>query len=280
MPALVEHGGDQGKAEHDEQIHRVAQDLPDPAAQPVDGEQPVVHGHHAAGHGHDDGPPEQRAEERSDEVHGALGQQRAPRSQREQRVGLRQGARDAPGGDDAQGKQLRGDEIADLLGVQGPAEVGADQRRDGVRIAGAVDPAGHLVQQRGHLDDLAVGPPDQRRRLAVAGVLVLAEQLDPLGQPGRPGGPGASAGGRTGAVRPVVTCPATAVTGLVLSHVLARDVRYGWARRPVPAQAGGPPGRAALPSCCASPSGYAQQAAVRAGQVLQDDVAVCRRGCR
>src|SRR5204863_130899 len=37
VPALVEHGGDQGQAEHDEQAHRVAQDLPGPAAQPVDG---------------------------------------------------------------------------------------------------------------------------------------------------------------------------------------------------------------------------------------------------
>ena len=61
----------------------------------------------------------------------------------------------------------------------------ADQLRDGGRAAGAVDAAGHPVQQRGHLDDLAVGPPHQRRRLAVAGVLVLAEQLDPVGQPGR-----------------------------------------------------------------------------------------------
>jgi hypothetical protein len=84
----------------------------------VDGKQPVVHGQHAAGHGHDDGPLEQRAEECSDEVHDALGQQRTPRSQREERVGLRQGARDALRGDDAKGKQLRGDEIADLLGVQ------------------------------------------------------------------------------------------------------------------------------------------------------------------
>ncbi len=79
MPALVEHGGDQGKAEHDEQVRRVAQDLLDPAAQPVDCEQPVVHGQHAADHGHDDGPLEQRAEEHSNEVHDALWQQRAPR---------------------------------------------------------------------------------------------------------------------------------------------------------------------------------------------------------
>ena len=118
MPALVEQGGDQGKAEYGEQVRRVPQDLLDPAAQPVDEEQPVVHGQHAADHGHDDGPVEQRAQERSEEVHGALGQQRAPRSQREQRVGLRQGARGALRGDDAEGKQLGGDEIADLPGVQ------------------------------------------------------------------------------------------------------------------------------------------------------------------
>ena len=39
VPALVEHGGDHGQAEHDEQVHRVAQDLLEPPAQPVDGEQ-------------------------------------------------------------------------------------------------------------------------------------------------------------------------------------------------------------------------------------------------
>ena len=79
VPALVEQGGDHGQAEHDEQVHRVAQDLLDPAAQPVDGEQPVIHGQHAADHGHDDGPPEQRPQQRPGGVHGALGQQRAPR---------------------------------------------------------------------------------------------------------------------------------------------------------------------------------------------------------
>ena len=55
-----------------------AQNLLDPAAQPVDGEQPPVHARDADDHGHDDGRPEQRAEERTDEVHDALGQQRAP----------------------------------------------------------------------------------------------------------------------------------------------------------------------------------------------------------
>ena len=53
-----------------------------------------------------------------------------------------------------------------------------------------------------HLDDLAVGPPHQRRRLAVAGVLVLAEQLDPVGQPGRLGGPGRTRRGRDGCRAP------------------------------------------------------------------------------
>ena len=54
----------------------------------------------------------------------------------------------SPVGDDAQGQQLGGDEVADLVGGQGPAQVGADQLGDGGRVAGAVDPAGHLVQQR------------------------------------------------------------------------------------------------------------------------------------
>ena len=161
-----------------------------PAAQPVHGEQPPVHGRDADHHGHHDGPPEQRRQQRPGGVRRALGQQRAPRPQREQRVGLRRGGRGVLGGDDAQGQQLGGDEIADLVGGQGPAKVLADQLRDGGRVAGAVDPAGHPVQQRRHLDDLAVGPPHQRRRLGVAGTLVLAEQLDPVGQPGHLTGPG------------------------------------------------------------------------------------------
>ena len=245
VPALVERGGDHGQADHDEQVHRVAQDLLQPAAQPVDGEQPVVHGQHAADHGHDDRRPEQRPQQRSGGVRGAFGQQRAPRPEREQRVGPRRGGRGALGGDDAEGQQLRGDEMADLVGGQRPAEVVADQLRDGGRVAGAVDPAGHLVQQPGHLDDLAVGPPHQRRRLAVAGVLVLAEQLDPVGQPGRLGRPGRT---RRGAGR--VPCarqgtgPAATVMGLLLPRVLTREPPRRLGARPGGSgpRAGGPPG--------------------------------------
>ena len=185
VSALVESGGDHGQTEHDEQIHRVAQDLLDAAAQPVDGEQPVVHGQDAADHGHDEGSVEERPQECSGGVRRALGQERAPRPEREQRIGRGRRRRGGLVGDDAERQQFGRDEVADLLGAQGPAEILADQLRDGDRVAGAVDPADHPVQQRGHLDDLAVGPPDERRWLAVAGVLVLAEQFDPLGQPGR-----------------------------------------------------------------------------------------------
>ena len=190
VAALVEHGRDEGQAEHDQQVHRVAQDLLEPAAQPVDGEQPVVQGREGGEHGHDDRPPEQRRQQRPGGVRGPLWQQRAPRPQREQRVGRRRGGRGVRVGDDAEGQQLGGDEVADLVGAQGPAQVGAGQLRDGGRAAGAVDPADHLVQQGRYLDDLAVGPPHQGRRLAVAGVLVLAEQLHPVGQPGHLDGPG------------------------------------------------------------------------------------------
>ena len=162
------------------------------------------------------------------------------------------------GGDDAQGQQLGGDEIADLVGGQGPAQVGAGQVGDGSRAPGAVDPAGHPVQQRGHLDDLAVGPPHQRRRLAVAGAFVLAEQLHPVGQPGHPAGPGASAGGRTGAVLPVITCPATAVTAAPPSDMpgtSGRPARLRPRAEPPRRREGRPrePGRPSL-SCRASPS--------------------------
>ena len=63
VPALVEHCRDQGQAEHDEQVHRVAQGLLEPAAQPVDGERPPVQGRQGGDHGHHDGPPEQRRQQ-------------------------------------------------------------------------------------------------------------------------------------------------------------------------------------------------------------------------
>jgi hypothetical protein len=164
----------------------------------VGGEQPVVHGQDAGHHGGDEGAPEQRPEEHARHVRRALGQQRAPCPEREQRIGGRRDGRGALVGDDAEGEQLRGDEVADLAGGQRPAEVLADQLRDGGRVTGTVDAAGHPVQQRRHLDDLAVGPPDERRRLAVTGALVLAEQLDPGGQPGRCNRPGRARRGRAG----------------------------------------------------------------------------------
>ena len=143
MAALVERGGDQGQAEHNEQVHRVAQDQPQPPAEPVDGEQPVVHGRETDHHGDHDGPPEQRRQQRPGGVHRALGQQRAPRPEREQRVDLRRGCGGALVSDDAERQELSSDEIANLVGGQGPAQVGADQVRDDVRAAEAVDPVGH-----------------------------------------------------------------------------------------------------------------------------------------
>ena len=162
------------------------------------GEQPGVHGQHAAHHGHDDRRPEQRPQEHTDGVRGDVGQQGPPRSEREQRVGSRQRSRGARGGDDAEGQQLRGDEMAYLVAAQRQAEVLTDQVRDGARVARAVDPAGHLVQQPGHLDDLTIGPSHERRRLGVAGALVLAEQFDPIGQPRRRHGSGRTRRGRDG----------------------------------------------------------------------------------
>ncbi len=196
VPALVEGGGEHGQAEHNEQIHRVAQDLLKSTPQAMRGEQPAVHGRDGAGHGHDHRPPEQRPEQRPGGVRRAFRQQRAARPEREQRVGPGQVGRDALGGNDAEGQQLGRDEQADLAGVQCAAQVGAGQLRDGGKVAGAVDPRRHPVQQWRHLDDLAVGPPHERRRLAVAGVLVLAEQLDSAGQPGRLSGPGLARRGR------------------------------------------------------------------------------------
>jgi len=106
-----------------------------------------------------------------------------PRIAEKQRVCPRRGLRVVRIGDHPEGQQLGGDEIADLFGSQRPAEIFADQFRDGGCAAGAVDPAGHQVQQPGHLDDLPIGTPHEGWRLAVTGVPELAEQFDAFGEP-------------------------------------------------------------------------------------------------
>jgi len=72
-------------------------------------------------------------------------------------------------------RQLVDDEIGDLVGAQRPAEVAADQVRDGAGSPAAVDTAGDEVQQLGQLDHLPVGAPDEGGRLGEAAVLQLAE---------------------------------------------------------------------------------------------------------
>ena len=67
--------------------------------------------------------------------------------------------------------------------------------------------------RRPPMDDLAVRQAHQRGRLAVAGALVLAKQLDAVGQPGYLDGTSA-AGDRTDACRPAATSLAPAVTSL------------------------------------------------------------------
>src|SRR6476659_4054902 len=164
---------------------------------------------------------------------GALRQQRAPRPQREQRAGHGWGSWPALAGDDAERHQLGGAEIAGLIGGQDLAEVSTDQAGDGLRVASAIDPGGGFVQQRRHLDDLAIGPPHQRRRLAVAGILVLPSSSAPPVTRGTPAGPGAPAWSRAGGEE--------------------------WS--------GGPaPGRAA-PACCASPQAMRNRPAVRAAEL-------------
>ena len=232
VPALVEHGGNRRQAEHDQQVHRVTQHLLESSAQPVDGEEPPVHGQDAGGHGHDHRPAEQRPQQRPGGVCRTLGQERAPRPQRQQRVGRRRGGRSGRIGDDAQGQQLVGDQIAGLLGGQDAAKVRADQFGDSCGAAGAVDPADHLVQQRRYLDDLAVGPPYQRRRLAVTGVLVLAEQLHPVGQPGHPGEYGHARRERGGRWPPGRHVPGDCGHHLLLLRKVTRGRRGIWARRP------------------------------------------------
>ena len=111
--------------------------------------------------------------------------------------------------------------------------------------AGAVDPAGHPVQQHRHLNDLAVAPPHQERRLAIAGALVRAKQPGPHGQPGHLNRPGRIRRGRVGTVRRgmrVLRPPSRAYSSLAYTR--------------------GPPGGnqgAPLWCCYASPLGNAQQ---------------------
>ena len=130
-----------------------------------------------------------------------------------------------------------------------------------------------------HLDDLAVGPADQGGRLAVAGILVLAEQLDPVGQPGQLDGGGRIRGGRGGAVP---TGPEPGWPGSSRSAPVWRVLWVGG-----PAQVG-VPGRAAsggaarqggrpLLARCTSPSGNAQRTGC-AGYPMPWPMAVRRTG--
>jgi hypothetical protein len=181
----VEQRREHGQADDHQQVHRVAQDLVQALAQAVHHEHPVVQGQHADQHGDHQRPPEQRAQQGSDRVGQPLGQQRAAGPESQQRVGSRGHGRGSFGGHETQGQQLGREQEADLLAGELPAEVGADRLGDAGRVADAVDVADHLVQQRQDLNDLAVGPPDQRRRPLVTGVLVGAEEFDPVGQPGQ-----------------------------------------------------------------------------------------------
>ena len=188
MPALVERGRGDRQDEHDQQGRRVPQQLVEPDGELMRREEPPVHGGDADDDRQDGGPAEQRPQQRRDDVGGGLREQRAAGPQGEQRAGGGRGGGGAGAGDEAERQQLGGDDVADLVGAEGPAEVRAGQFGDGGRAADAVDQGGHQVQQPRHLDDLAVGPADEERRRAVAGVLELAEQLDPQGQPGLPVG--------------------------------------------------------------------------------------------
>jgi hypothetical protein len=110
---------------------RIPQQLIEPHGQLVRREEPPVHGGDAE-HDRQDGlPAEQRAQQRGNHVGGGLGEQGAASSQGKQRAGCGRGGRGARAGDEAEGQQLGGDDVADLVGAEGPAEVGAGQSGDG-----------------------------------------------------------------------------------------------------------------------------------------------------
>jgi hypothetical protein len=184
VPALVEGGRGDRQDEHDQQGRRIPQELAEPEGELVRRQEPPVHGGDAGDDRQHGGPAEQRAQQCRDNVGAGLGEQRAPGPQGQQRAGGGRGGGRTGAGDEAEGQQLGGDDIAHLVGAEGPAEVDAGQFRNRGRAAGAVHQGGYQVQQPRHLDDLPVGPTDEERRRAVAGVLVLAKQLDPRGQPG------------------------------------------------------------------------------------------------
>ena len=81
--------------------------------------------------------------------------------------------------------QLLLDQELDVAGADLAAEPLGHGGGDLGVVAPAVGLAGHEVEQVGELDHLAVGAAGDVGSLLEAGALVLADQLDALGQPGR-----------------------------------------------------------------------------------------------
>ena len=136
---FVDRGGGGEQGEHGDHAGRVAQGLPEPCAEAVDGEDPPVEGGGDGDDGGDDRRAEQRAQQGAGDGGGAFGQQGAAGLDGQQLAGGRGGGGGAVGGEDAERGELVRDEVAGLAGGQRLAQAVADLAGDGLRAAGAVE---------------------------------------------------------------------------------------------------------------------------------------------
>ena len=129
------------------------------------------------------GPRVEPSEGGGDRVDRGRVEDRAPVAQGEQRLALGQ-LRRRPVGlrEDAEGAELPLGELTDVLAADAPPFPFGDDGGDLLGVAAPVAGLRHRVQQRRELDHLAVAAAGQQRRLAEPGVLVLAEQLDAVGE--------------------------------------------------------------------------------------------------
>ena len=187
MAALVEQRGEQGQAEQHQHRQRVRHHVLGGRGDLAAAEQPRIRRDQAGQHHDHDERAEQRPEQAREELHARLGDQGAAQLQREQALSSAGRPRIPPGRlgalEQAERSELVGHQVLDVADADRPAEDGGHLLGDLGDRAAAVDPAQHQVQQPGQLHDLAAGMAGQVGGHSQARPLVLAERLDPRGQP-------------------------------------------------------------------------------------------------
>ncbi|MCY1225832.1 hypothetical protein D9M72_380400 [compost metagenome] len=195
MAELVEAGGQNGDGQDQQHQDRVGEGVVRGGAESLDHQHPPAGSEERCAHRHDDERIKQHRERGGQFPRAVRIGHGVAEAHPQQRVGfpdLRLRTVGQP--EQSQGQELRADQRADVVRADQPAEAGAGMLCNLVDAAVAVDRLEYQVQQAGELDGLPVGTPDQRGRLAVAGALCFADQLDAVGPEGNVGqinsGPG------------------------------------------------------------------------------------------